>query len=288
MEAKVGEEYIVVQDDQSSQTNLEKKFTDLKNNIRKLGSILVAYSGGVDSTFLLKVCVDTLGKENVLGVTAESPIRFRNAIDKAEQFAEQMDARYRLIETVELKDDDFKANDTERCYYCKRELFGRLKEIADNENLQYVVDGTNADDIKKDDRPGLKAHDDFSIKTPLADAGLSKDEIRKLSRRLDLPTWNQPSDTCLATRFSYSLEIDNKNLDKLRKIELFLREFDFTQVRARLHDSNTIRIEVLPDEMNKIMENREEIWKLAKEEGFEYIALDLEGYRSGSMNETVN
>jgi uncharacterized protein len=266
-------------------TELDRKFKALQENIRQMERVLVAFSGGVDSTFLLKVCNDTLGRENVLAVTAGSPIRFRNAISRAEQLAKTIEARHRFIETDELNDEDFKKNGKLRCYYCKHELYNSFIDIGEEENINYIVDGTNADDLKKDDRPGLQAHSEFSIQIPLAEAGLSKDEIRKLSRRLDLSTWDQPSDTCLATRFAYGMEINKKTLNKLREVELALRKYDFIQIRARLHDSNTIRIEVLPEEMDKIMKHREEIWGVVKELGFSYVTLDLEGYRSGSMGE---
>lgn len=253
-----------------------------------MGKVMIAFSGGVDSTFLLKVCFDVLGYENVLAVTAKSPIRFVKTIKKAKEIAVLMGVRHITFESCELDNDNFVQNNKERCYYCKYELYSRLKKLAEEKNIENVLDGTNYDDSLKNDRPGIKALSELNIKTPLEKAGLKKSEIRDLSRELGLSTWKQPSDTCLATRFNYSLKIDRRNLERVRSIELFLRKFKFEQLRARLHDQNTVRIEVLPEDMDKLIENKNEIIKKLKKDDFNYITIDLGGYRSGSMDEAVS
>lgn len=264
---------------------METKFRRLKAILDGFGQVLIAFSGGVDSTFLLKVARETLGKENVLAVTAHSIIRFEEQINKAGELAHSMDVRHLMIESSEFENENFKKNNELRCYYCKYELYKMLTNIADREEIDYILDGTNQDDIKRSDRPGHRALDEFDIKTPLAEANLNKEEIRKLSKKLGLSTWDKPSDTCLATRITYDLSLNKQRLNKIRDIELFLRNYDFKQLRVRLHDENTVRLEVLPDEMSKIMHRRKEVVKKIRSEGFNYITLDMVGYRSGSMIE---
>lgn len=266
---------------------LKNKYKKLQETIFDMQSVLIAFSGGVDSSFLLKVALDTLGQENVLPVIADSPIRFKNKLNKAQKTAENIGINPLVIETSELSKEEFRKNDKYRCYYCKYELYQRLKEIAHSRNIDYILDGTNADDLLNSSRPGFQAINKLGIKTPLKDVGLKKEEIRKLSKSLGLKTWDQPSDTCLATRFSYKLDIQKDDLNKLEKIENYLKQFKFEQLRARIHDDNTIRIEVLPSEMDKIMDNKENIINEIKKYGFNYITLDLEGYRTGST-EKVN
>ncbi len=261
------------------------KFDLLKNEIRGMEKVMIAFSGGVDSTFLLKVCFDVLGYENVLAVTAKSPIRFAKSIKKAKEIADLMGVRHITFESCELDNNNFVQNNKERCYYCKYELYSRLNKLAEEKNIENVLDGTNYDDSLKNNRPGMKVLSELDIKTPLKEVELKKSEIRELSRELGLSTWEQPSDTCLATRFNYSLEIDKKNLERIRSIELFLRKFKFEQLRVRLHDQNTVRIEVLPEDMDKLIENRDKIINKLKKVNFNYITIDLEGYRSGSMDE---
>ncbi|MFW5985752.1 MAG: ATP-dependent sacrificial sulfur transferase LarE [Halanaerobiales bacterium] len=266
---------------------MEKKYEKLQQIINKMGRVLVAFSGGVDSTFLLRAALDSLGRQKVLAVTADSPIRFSGGAKKARQLAEELKVEHRVIETRELEDEDFLRNDRLRCYYCKRELYGRLTEIAAEEGIPVVLDATNAEESSGDYRPGLRALQEYGIESPLKTTGWSKMEIRNYSRKLDLPTWDQPSDSCLATRVTYNLELNSIRLEKLRRIEEYLQSFNFKQLRARLHDEHTIRIEVLPEEMEKIMDNREEICQRLKKEDINYITLDLEGYRSGSMNDIL-
>ncbi|MGM0409889.1 MAG: ATP-dependent sacrificial sulfur transferase LarE [Bacillota bacterium] len=268
-------------------SELKDKYNKLKELFIEMEEVIIAFSGGVDSSFLLKVALDTLSKEKVLAITADSEIRFSNKIEKAKKVAEDIGTKPLVIETSEISKDSFRKNDEYRCYYCKYELYQRLQEIAKKKGINWVVDGTNADDLVNEDRPGMKAIEELNIRTPLKKAGLKKEEIRRLSKVLGLETWNQASDTCLATRFSYDLEIQEDKLAKLEKIENYLRQFDFEQLRARVHDENTLRIEVLASEMDKIMKRKAEIVSELKKHGFSYITLDLEGYRSGSTKEAV-
>lgn len=266
---------------------MQKKYEKLKSIIKKMKEVLIAYSGGVDSTFLTRVAFDVLGKDNVLAVTVNSSIRFQQGIEKAETIAEEMGVKHLLIKTDELENNEFAGNNKLRCYHCKVNLFSELRKIAEEHNIEFVLDGTNADDISGGHRPGLRAKKELDIRSPLEEAGLTKQEIRKLSRELDLPTWNQPSDTCLATRFAYGIDINEDRLEKLRKIELYIRTLNLRQLRVRLHDLSTIRLEVLPEEMDIIMKNREQIVEKIKEMDYNYITLDLQGYRSGSMDELM-
>ena len=263
----------------------KEKYNKLQKILLDMKKVLIAFSGGVDSSFLLKTALDALGKENVMAVIADSQIRFTDKLDEAQKTAHNIGINPLVIETSELSKENFRKNDKNRCYYCKYELYQRLREIANSKDFDYVLDGTNADDLLNENRPGIKAIKELDVKTPLKKAGLKKEEIRKLSKVLGLETWDQPSDTCLATRFGYNMEINENDLNRLEKVENYLRKFDFEQLRARVHDKNTIRIEVLPSEMGKIMSKKEDIIRELKKEGFNYITLDLEGYRTGSTEE---
>lgn len=263
------------------------KYENLKLSLKNMKKVMVAFSAGVDSTFLLKAARDSLGREGVLAVTASSKIRFEEDLENAKKFAGRMDVELRVVESDEMKDPGFVKNDKLRCYHCKRLLFSDLRNLAEKEGIEWIVDGTNYDDVKNDYRPGLVALGELKISSPLKDAGLTKAEIRLLSEELSLPTWNMPPETCLATRFPYGIEITPERLEKLESVEKCLRSLDLTLHRARYQDDNTIRIEVLPKDMEEIMKNREMIVETAKKAGFKYTALDLEGYRSGSLNEVL-
>ncbi len=247
--------------------------------------VMVAFSGGVDSTFLLKVSRDVLGFDNLLAVIGRSGIRFEDELKSAISLAESLDVRYTIIETEELKNEKFIKNDELRCYYCKFALFRTLKEIAKSKEIYFVLDGTNYDDVSGDYRPGIRALKEIGISSPLKDAELTKAEIRVLSKNLNLPTWNKSPETCLATRFPYGIQINSERLVKISGVESFLASLNLKVHRARYHDDHTLRIEILPQEMDKIMNRREEVVKKIKVLGFNYVALDLEGYRSGSLNE---
>ncbi|UCC41682.1 MAG: ATP-dependent sacrificial sulfur transferase LarE [Candidatus Aminicenantes bacterium] len=263
------------------------KFEKLKEILKEMGKVLIAFSGGVDSTFLLKVAQDVLG-ENVLAVIASSETYPEREREEALRLAQMLKVRYLVIHTEELGNPDFSSNPPERCYFCKMELFSKLKDIADDEDIPYVLDGSNYEDTT-DFRPGIKAGEELKIRSPLKEAGFLKKEIRQLSKELDLPTWDKPSLACLSSRFPYFSEIDSNSLKQIDKAEEFLRGLGFKQIRVR-HHGQTARIEIELGEFPKIIESRirEDIVKNFKKFGYTYITVDLAGYRTGSMNEPLD
>jgi len=266
---------------------LKNKFHDLKQSIQKLHKVLVAFSGGVDSTFLLKVCVDVLGKENVSAVTASSGLIPEGELKEAEELAKHMGVCHRIIKFNELEVPGFSDNPSERCYYCKRELFKKICSLAHNEGLGNIVEGSNADDCG-DFRPGMRALLELGIKRPLKEAGLTKKEIRTLSKELDLPTWDKSSFACLASRFPYGEKITREKLRRVEKAEQYLSRLGFSQFRVRSH-GDLARIEVLPNEMKKFFDAgiKSGVVEKFNQLGFIYISLDLIGYRTGSLNEVL-
>lgn len=263
------------------------KYEKLKNILQEMGGVLVAFSGGVDSTFLLKTAHEVLGK-NVLAVIASSETYPQREREEALRLARKFNIRYKVIETKELESSDFANNPPQRCYFCKKELFSKLKDIAEAESIPYVLDGSNYEDTA-DFRPGTKAAEELGIRSPLKEVHLGKGEIRQLSKRSSLPTWNKPSLACLSSRFPYYTKIDTKNLKQVAQAEEYLRKLGFTQVRVR-HHGQIARIEIEPPEFLKITEKkvRDAVIKNFKKFGYIYIALDLAGFRSGSMNEPLN
>jgi len=263
-----------------------EKLQQLQRILGHLGSILIAYSGGTDSTFLLKVCQDTL-REKVLAVTAKSPTYPSSELAKAIEITKSLSVRHCMIETHELEDPQFAANPPNRCYYCKLELFRQLKQIAREKGIGNVVDGSNYDDLN-DYRPGMRAAAELEVRHPLQEAQLTKDEIRVLSKEMGLPTWNKPPLACLASRFPYGIPITRESLITVEEGEAFLHSLGIGQLRLRHHDK-TARIEVEPQDMRLLLkeQNRHRIIARFKELGYLYITLDLTGYRSGSLNEGI-
>jgi uncharacterized protein len=264
----------------------ERKYEDLKDHLKSMGRVLVAFSGGVDSTFLLKVASDVLG-DNVLAVIASSETYPEREQKEALRLAEDLKVRYKLIRTKELDDPEFRDNPPERCYFCKKELFSRLKEIAAGENIPHVCDGSNFEDTF-DFRPGTKAAAELGVRSPLKEAGLDKSEIRILSKKLGLPTWDKPAMACLSSRFPYFTRIEKESLRQIDAAEEFLKSKGFTQLRVRHHD-RIARIEIPPQDFPRIVEEgmRNAIVENLKKLGYLYVTIDLAGYRTGSMNEPI-
>jgi uncharacterized protein len=248
-------------------------------------SVLVAYSGGVDSSLLLKVARDILA-DKVLAVTAQSLTYPKDEIMEAKKLAKRLKVKHLIIKTNELKNLNFANNPFNRCYFCKKELFGKLIKIAKARRINFVVDGSNLDD-DRDYRPGSKALKEFKVRSPLKEAGFSKKDIRNLSKELKLPTWNKPAFACLASRIPYRDKIDKKSLGKIQQAENLLKKLDFSQLRVR-HHKNLARIEVPKTEIPKIIKYRDKLARRLKNIGYKYICLDLEGYRTGSLNEDID
>ena len=258
-----------------------QKADKLKSYLRELGRVAVAYSGGVDSTFLLKVAHDVLGDE-VLALTAASKFIPRRELDETIKFCAENKIRQIIFEADVLNIAGVKENPVDRCYLCKRELFKNFLRIAEENKISIVVEGSNMDDTS-DYRPGMKALAELQIKSPLQVAELYKSEIRALSREMNLPTWSKPSMACLASRFVYGETLTEKNLSMVEAAEEFLLQAGFKQFRVRVH-GKIARIEILPEEFNRLLKIREEISARFKALGFDYVTLDLQGYRTGSMN----
>jgi uncharacterized protein len=267
--------------------NLQQKYNSLRQILKKLGRVLVAYSGGVDSTFLLKVAVDTLGVENVLACISAGVVEPKHVLQRAKKFARDLKIRLEIIDTDELADANFVANKADRCFHCKSHLCQVLLDMANQNGFKNVVFGTNRDDLD-DFRPGNRAMKIFGIRSPLAEAELTKQDIRQLSKKMKLPTAELPSSPCLASRIVYDLEINEQRLKQIEQAEDFLRGLGFVEFRVRHHDT-IARIEVHQKDFKKISAepNRSKIIKKLKSLGFQYITIDLQGFRSGSLNEML-
>lgn len=258
------------------------KLEVLKDYIRQFQGMVIAFSGGVDSTFLLKVAHDVL-RERVIAVTAKSCSFPERELEEAKKFCLEEEIQHIVIESEELQIEGFSHNPRNRCYLCKHELFEKIRTVAEEHHISCVAEGSNLDD-NGDYRPGLQAVKELQIKSPLRDAGLTKQEIREYSKKLGLKTWNKQSFACLSSRFVYGEEITEKKLGMVDRGEQFLLDLGFHQLRVRIH-GQLARIEILPEEFEKLLQHRTEIVSKLKAYGFTYITMDLQGYRTGSMNE---
>jgi uncharacterized protein len=262
---------------------IDEKWDRLRSLLREMEMAVLAYSGGVDSSVLLRAASEILG-QNLIAVTAISETYPPAELEPAKRFAASLGVRHRILTTEELVRDEFSRNAPDRCYHCKQELFSKLRQIADAEGFTCILDGSNIDDLR-DYRPGRKAAAEFSVRSPLAEAGIAKQEVRDLARRMGLPMWDKPSLACLSSRIPYGTPITREVLKNIQAAEDVIRDLGIRQVRVR-HHGNTARIEVEQEDLVRLAAGnvRQQIVDAFKNLGYIYICLDLEGYRTGSLN----
>ncbi|MCX7926400.1 MAG: ATP-dependent sacrificial sulfur transferase LarE [Fimbriimonadales bacterium] len=263
---------------------LQVKYGRLQAILQEMGAVVVGLSGGVDSTLLVKVAYDTL-RDRCLAVIGKSEAFPEGEIEQALQLARQIGVRVRIVPTHELQNPLFQVNRPDRCYHCKTELFSVLRRVAEEEGIPWIADGSHADDVG-DYRPGMRAAQEHGVRAPLLEAGLTKADIRALAKHLGLPIWDKPSFACLSSRFPYGTVITRDLLQRVDKAERYLRELGFRQARARHHDT-ILRIEVEPQDFERVLHHAADIVAHMKSLGYLYVALDLEGYRSGKMNDAL-
>lgn len=261
-----------------------EKYQKLIEILAGMGSVLVAYSGGTDSSLVLKVAYDLLG-DKVMALTAVSASLPALERQEAEQVAKQIGARHILIDSNEIADPDYLANTPNRCFFCKKETYGKLTVYAQQHGFNTIVDGTNADDTG-DYRPGRKAANEYHVRSPLMEAGFGKPEIRQLAKELGLPNWDKPAAACLSSRIPYGTSITLNSLSQVERAEAMLHNLGLRQLRVR-HHGEVARIEAEPDDFGHLMEHRIEIVNNLKAIGYAYVSLDLAGFRSGSMNDSI-
>jgi len=261
----------------------------LQEILKKMERVLVAFSGGVDSALVLKVAADTLGVNNLLAATADSESYPREELKAARELGAKLGLgeRHLVIQTEELKNPEYAANSPTRCFFCKDELYGKLNEIAQERGFRHIADGCNLSDTG-DFRPGRQAAGKHGVRSPLIEAEMTKDEIRQLAKKLELTVWDKPARACLSSRIPYGLKVTKESLAKIEQAEEYLHSLGLRQVRVRHHD-NIARIEIDPEEISKLLDSkiREQIANKLKQIGYLYVTLDLQGYRSGSMNEVL-